>query len=77
MNGTEGAKARQARAMAEKIKLMLNTEVYLIDEGLTTDQAIRELHSADGKVGKQREKINMIAASIILQNYLDTLPAEE
>jgi putative holliday junction resolvase len=74
MDGTEGAKAKEARSYAEKIKGELNIAVELIDEGLTTDQAIRELHAGDGKVGKQRDKINMIAASIILQNYLDCCP---
>jgi putative holliday junction resolvase len=73
MDGSEGSKAKEARDFAEKIR-GLNVKVELVDEGLTTDQAIRELHAGDGKVGKQREKINMIAASIILQNYLDNLP---
>ena len=76
MDGSEGPKAKEARAIGEKIKVDLNTVVEMIDEGLTTDQAIRELHAGDGKVGKQRDKINMIAASIILQNYLDNLPKD-
>lgn len=75
MDGSEGNKAKEAKQFAEKIR-GLSVKVELIDEGLTTDQAIRELHASDGKVGKQREKINMIAAAIILQNYLDNLPPD-
>jgi putative Holliday junction resolvase len=74
MDGSEGKKAREARKFGKLFKTQLNIEVELIDEGLTTFQAINELHAVDGKVGKNRQKINMIAATIILQNYLDRLP---
>jgi putative holliday junction resolvase len=76
MDGSEGNKAKEAKEIADKIRSGLNIKVELIDEGLTTDQAIRELHAGDGKVGKQKEKINMIAAAIILQNYIDNLPPD-
>jgi putative Holliday junction resolvase len=76
MDGTEGPKAKEARKIGELIKGAISVDLELIDEGLTTFQAIRELHKGKGKVGKSREKINMMAAILILQGYLDSLPAE-
>jgi putative Holliday junction resolvase len=75
MDGTEGKKALEARKMAQLIKESIPIDLELIDERLTTDQAIRELHQTEGKVGKNRERLNMMAAMIILQDYLDGLKA--
>jgi putative Holliday junction resolvase len=74
MDGSEGKKAQEAREIASLIKESIEVDLELVDERLTTVQAIKELHSGDGKVGKSRENINMMAAILILQNYLDSLP---
>ncbi|OGC94742.1 MAG: hypothetical protein A2W25_15770 [candidate division Zixibacteria bacterium RBG_16_53_22] len=74
MDGSEGVKARQARKIAGIIEEKLEIDVELIDERLTTEEAVRRLHAAEGKVGKSRAKLNMMAAIIILQDYLDSLP---
>jgi putative Holliday junction resolvase len=73
MNGTDGEKARQGRNMAAFIRESLLIDVQLVDEELTTDKAAREIHAGGGKVGKKRRQIDMIAAAIILQDYLDSL----
>jgi putative holliday junction resolvase len=73
MDGTEGAKAREARNTGALIKTSLPVELEYMDESLTTVQATKELHHAQGKVGKNRRKLNMMAAMIILQDYLDSL----
>lgn len=75
MNGSEGRKAKEARKIAGLIKNELNIDTQLADERLTTAQAINELHAGNGKVGKSREKINMMAAIFILQGFLDSLPS--
>lgn len=75
MDGTEGSKAKEARKIGELIKESMPVDIELVDEGLTTFQAISELHKGEGKVGKSREKINMMAAILILQGYLDGLPS--
>lgn len=74
MDGSEGPKAKSARVIAEIISERFRIKHQLVDERLTTVQAIRELHAGDGKVGKSRDKINMMSAIFILQNYLDSLP---
>ncbi len=73
MDGTEGKKALEARKMAELIKGSLPVDLELMDERLTTVQATKELHRAEGRVGKSRKRLNMMAAMIILQDYLDSL----
>jgi putative holliday junction resolvase len=76
MDDTEGPKAKEARKIAELAKNSIPIEIDFEDESLTTYQSIRDLHSGEGKVGKSREKINMMAAILILQSYLDNLPSK-
>jgi putative Holliday junction resolvase len=71
MDGSEGESANFSRLLAELIKRKLNLEVEFIDERLTTEEAIRQIHQADKKVGKSKKTIDMLSAAIILQAYLD------
>jgi putative Holliday junction resolvase len=77
MDGSEGEKARQARKIADRINTKLGVAVELVDETLTTSQATDHLHAAGGKVGKSRSKLDMMAAMVILQDYLDAQPPEK
>lgn len=71
MDGSEGESANFSRLLAELIKRKLNLEVEFIDERLTTEEAIRQIHQADKKVGKSKKTIDMLSAAIILQAYLN------
>ena len=71
MDGTEGESAKFSRRLAELIKRNLNLNVEFVDERLTTEEAIRQIHQAEKKVGKSKETIDMLSAAIILQSYLD------
>jgi putative Holliday junction resolvase len=71
MNGTEGESANFSRRLADLIKRNLNLKVEFVDERLTTEEAIRQIHQAEKKVGKSKETIDMLSAAIILQSYLD------
>ncbi len=73
MDGTEGESANFSRSLAELIKRDLNLNVEFVDERLTTEQAIRQIHQAEKKVGKSKETIDMLSAAIILQSYLDKI----
>lgn len=61
-----------AREIGEIIGKELGIEVIMYDERLTTLQAQRELTSFGMKQKKQRKVIDMVAAQIILQAYLDS-----
>jgi putative Holliday junction resolvase len=61
-----------ARQVAERIEKSLGIETVLYDERLSTVQAARNLSSQGIKQKKQRKIIDMAAAQIILQAYLDS-----
>ena len=71
MNGGEGAAARRARTMAQRIADATGRAVELWDERLTTVQAKRAL-TASGLRGKRaRQRVDEAAACAILQAWLD------
>ena len=73
MNFTEGDASLKSVAFCELLKSMCNTEIILWDERQTTITASHILSDAGKKRKKQRAKVDAVAASIILENYLDYL----
>ena len=69
MNGSRGAGAVKAEKFAELLKAKTGYDVNLIDERLTTVEAAKQIHASGKKVRKGR--IDEVAATIILQTYLD------
>jgi putative Holliday junction resolvase len=72
MNGSEGEAAKKSRRLAESIKEKLNIKVELVDERLTTHQAIKQIHETGGKSGTDKGRVDMLSAVVILQSYLDS-----
>ena len=71
MDGTEGPRAALYRAFAGKLEEALGQRVVLWDERRTTVDAHRILQQA-GKNSKKRKKtVDAVAASLILESYLD------
>jgi len=74
MNGTYGPAAEKVKAFVEEIrKRFPQPPVRTIDERMTSCQANRILIEADVRRNKRKEKVDKMAAAIILQSYLDTL----
>ncbi len=73
MNNTEGERAQKSRELAETILRRTGLEVILWDERLTTVSAHRVLDEAELNYKKKNEVVDTIAATFILQNYLDYL----
>ena len=70
MDGSLGAQAQYCLDFAEDLRKMLNIEIDFIDERLSSAEAEKLLISA-GVSREQRKKVNdKIAASIILQSFL-------
>lgn len=74
----DGTKKRQVEKVEEFVEEMKknipNIEVFMVDERYTTTEAEHYLKNYSKKNGKERRKVvDMIAASIILQKYLDTV----
>lgn len=75
MNGTVGTGATEALAFARKLQSLLSCEVVTWDERLTTTAANRALRESGRKTRDSRGVVDQIAAQMILQGYLDSLPA--
>lgn len=73
MDGTVGPQARRIEAFAKNLQETSGLQVELCDERLSTAQARRSTAPS----GKRRAPVDDVAASIILQSYLDRRRAEE
>ena len=73
MNGDEGDRALKAREFAAQLQQACGVETVLWDERGSSVTANRILSDAGKKRGKQRAKVDAVAASVILQSYLDYL----
>ncbi len=74
LRGTVSKKTQQILNIIEKLKKELNVPIIEVDESLSTRRAEDVLHKVGKKPSKHRDKIDQIAAVIILQDYLDILP---
>ncbi len=71
MSGEEGESAKAARKLGSEIEVKTGLTVEYLDERLTTVSAERALTEANIKATGKKDKIDSVAAAIILQNYLD------
>ena len=72
MDGTEGERVLKTRDFAEKLQnLVPNVKISFQDERLTTVTGERILIEAGVRREKRKGVIDKIAATIILQQYLD------
>lgn len=72
MNGSIGAQGEKVLKFAERLKKRFAVEIILWDERLTTVAAEKMLIHGDVSRSKRKRVIDMIAATYILQNYLDS-----
>ena len=72
MNGTIGPRGEICIAFAQQLEQKLNVPVHLWDERLTTVAAERTLLEADVSRKKRKLVVDKMAATLILQNYLDS-----
>lgn len=72
MNGSVGPRGEICIAFAETLREMLKLPVHLWDERLTTVSAERTLLEADVSRKKRKQVIDKMAASLILQGFLDS-----
>jgi putative Holliday junction resolvase len=68
--------SRQAAEFTEKLRQRVNCPVLLWDERLTTVQAHRALRATGLSLGKRQRAVDRVAATLLLQSYLDFLSIE-
>lgn len=75
MNGSIGERGQVTQEFAKKLEEATKVPVILWDERLTTMQVERVLIQADVSRGKRKKVVDKMAATIILQSYLDSSKA--
>lgn len=73
MNNTEGERCLKTREFAKELERRTGIEIIFWDERLTTYAADSVLSAGGVCRKKRKEYIDKIAASMILQGYLDSL----
>ena len=71
LSGREGPQAAEVRAYADALAADLGLEIDYWDERLTSTMAERSLIESGARRDRRRDQIDAVAASLILQNYLD------
>lgn len=71
MDGTSGDRVEVTKQFGQKLQEKSNVKVAYLDERLTSISAEKLLIEADVRRDKRKQVIDKIAATIILQNYLD------
>jgi putative holliday junction resolvase len=71
MNNTVGPRGESALSFKNLLEEKLSLEVIMQDERLSTKEATSYMIKADMSRKKRKEKIDSLAANIILQSYLD------
>jgi len=71
MDGTIGPRAEKSEQFANLLRSACETEVVLWDERLTTISAHQILRVASRRGKKRKNTVDAVAASLILQSYLD------
>ena len=73
MDGSEGPRAEKSRTVAERLTEATGLDVVLWDERRSSVEAHAILHANGRKEKKHRERVDAVAASLILEGYLGTL----
>lgn len=71
MDGTEGPRAELYRAFAQQVEERTGLKPVLWDERRTTVDAHRILFQAGKNAKKRKKTVDAVAASLILEGYLD------
>ncbi len=70
MNGSIGPRAEKSEALAERLRAQTGLPVVLWDERRTTVDAHRILSETGNRGKKRKQKVDAVAATLILEGYL-------
>ena len=71
MNDTEGVRVELTKEFKKKLERSTGLPVYFLDERLTTVAADKAMMEAGIRRENRKDYVDMIAATLILQGYLD------
>jgi putative Holliday junction resolvase len=73
MNGTYGPAALKVEEFVQAVKNVVEVPIKTWDERLTSAEANRILLAGNVRRDKRKQKVDKMAAAILLQSYLDSL----
>ena len=71
LDGTEGPQADRVRRAGERLARLVSVPVTYVDERLSSIEARRSMTEAGTSDRDKRGSIDMVAAALFLQTYLD------
>jgi putative Holliday junction resolvase len=71
LSGDESPRAEKTRAFAAELGALTGLPIHLWDERLTTREAHRILYEAGHQRQEHRQVVDQVAATLILQGFLD------
>ena len=71
MDGSKGIRVEKTEQFCEEIKKLCDVKIVFMDERLTTVQAEKMLIEQNVRREDRKKVIDKVAATIILQSYLD------
>jgi putative holliday junction resolvase len=71
MDGSIGSQGQYCIAFQQMLQEELGLEVILVDERLTSSMVSKVMLEADASRNKRKANVDKLAATVILQSYLD------
>lgn len=75
MSGEEGTQSRKVAEFAEELRRRFGLPVHLWDERLTSSEANRLLREAEVSLQRRTQAVDRMAATLILQSFLQARSA--
>ena len=73
MDGSESEMCVYVKKFCEMLRSKILAKIIFVDERLSSISAEEIMHSSNVKTAKKKGLIDQIAATVILQTYLDTI----
>lgn len=73
-SGDKSEKCRRIDRFVERLREVFSGPVHLSDEQYTSKEAADIIHAHGKRVGRDKRRIDRLAAVLILQRFLDELP---
>lgn len=70
MDGTVSKTGKQAKQFAKQLQKKFSLQVHMVDERLTTQEARMRLPENRGGYWKNKQKIDSVAAKVIVEQWL-------
>ena len=75
MDGRAGEQAERTRAFGDEVARQTGLPVEFQDERLSSREATRVLAEAGGRPGRNRDRVDRVAAALVLGTFLDRNPS--